>query len=359
MIRKTLSFLMTFVIALSVYAQDRPNRPVNAELTDQNSFSIVVYPDPQGYAKYAENQPIFEVMTSWTAYNINKLNIMTVLCTGDLVDFNDLPIASPKKSNQNSVEQWKSISRSFERLDGVIPYINCLGNHDYGYKAAEKRVTNFNTYFPLERNPLWKNCLVDIARNYEDKATLENAAYQFENDNWGKILVIALEFSPRDEILDWAKALCDSDAYKNHKVIVLTHSYMNYKGEVYEKENYQISPANYGKDIWERLLYPCPNVKLLVCGHDCRIGTLEQSVGYRCDKNIAGKPIHQMMWNAQTIGGGWRGTGGDGWLRILEFMPDGKTIKVKTFSPLLALSEAAASQAWRTEKYDQFDIVVE
>ena len=27
-----------------------------------------------------------------------------------------------------------------------------------------------------------------------------------------------------------------------------------------------------------------------------------------------------MMFNAQTEGGGWHGNGGDGWLRIMEFM---------------------------------------
>lgn len=45
-----------------------------------------------------------------------------------------------------------------------------------------------------------------------------------------------------------------------------------------------------------------------------------------------------MMFNAQTADGQWHGNGGDCWLRIMEFMPDGKTIKIKTFSPLFALS---------------------
>ena len=42
-----------------------------------------------------------------------------------------------------------------------------------------------------------------------------------------------------------------------------------------------------------------------------------------------------MMFNAQTADKQWFGNGGDGWLRIMEFMPDGKTIKIKTFSPSL------------------------
>lgn len=36
-----------------------------------------------------------------------------------------------------------------------------------------------------------------------------------------------------------------------------------------------------------------------------------------------------MMFNAQTADKQWFGNGGDGWLRIMEFMPDGKTIKIK------------------------------
>lgn len=34
-----------------------------------------------------------------------------------------------------------------------------------------------------------------------------------------------------------------------------------------------------------------------------------------------------MMFNAQTADGQWFGNGGDGWLRIMEFMPDGKRLK--------------------------------
>ena len=67
----------------------------------------------------------------------------------------------------------------------------------------------------------------------------------------------------------------------------------------------------------------------------------------------------QMMFNAQTADGQWHGNGGDCWLRIMEFMPDGKTIKIKTFSPLFALSPLTSEKAWRTDSYDQFDITIE
>ena len=64
-----------------------------------------------------------------------------------------------------------------------------------------------------------------------------------------------------------------------------------------------------------------------------------------------------MMFNAQTAGGGWHGNGGDGWLRIMEFMPDGKTIKVRTYSPFFGISPTTRQFAWRTDPWDEFNIV--
>ena len=40
-------------------------------------------------------------------------------------------------------------------------------------------------------------------------------------------------------------------------------------------------------------------------------------------------------------------------------MPDGKTIKVRTYSPLFGISATTKQFAHRTGKIDQFDIVVE
>jgi len=77
-------------------------------------------------------------------------------------------------------------------------------------------------------------------------------------------------------------------------------------------------------------------------------------VAFRTDTNAGGKKVQQMVFNAQALGGGWYGNGGDCWLRILEFMPDGKTVKVKTFSPFFAISPTTQQFAWRTPPYDEF-----
>lgn len=346
-----LSLLLVFTLSDARSQQ----MPVEPELSDPGSFSMILLPDPQSYIKFDVNQPLFELMTAWTANRIAKLNVKAVLCTGDLVEQNEWPEPDGVNGNQTSAQQWTNVARAFERLDHVIPYIVCTGNHDYGIQKAENRNCRLPEFFPPAKNTAGKNHLVSIGKNWKGKQTLENAAYEFDLEHWGKILVISLEFAPRDEAIDWAARLAQSPKYKNHRVILLTHSFLEVDGTVFEKENYRISPANYGKAIWDKLVYPTPNICLLICGHACVVGGFKDNVSFRVDKNKAGRDVPQMMFNAQTAGGGWHGNGGDGWLRILEFMPDGKTVKVSTFSPLFAISPTSAKHAWRREAYDQFE----
>ena len=52
--------------SLTATAQDRADRQ---QLSDPNSFSMILLGDPQGYVKYDINQPIFELTTAWCADN--------------------------------------------------------------------------------------------------------------------------------------------------------------------------------------------------------------------------------------------------------------------------------------------------
>lgn len=351
--------LFVLVACLQMLYASAQVYPVRAELTDKNSFSMILIPDPQSYTKFDANQPLFELQTAWITNSIKSLNIKAALCTGDLVEQNEIRIPDGVNGNQTSEEQWKAASRAFERLDGKLPYVICTGNHDYGYEKAENRLCHFPDYFPSERNSCWRNTLVEVGLDSRGIPTLENAAYEFDTDTWGKILVLSLEFAPRDEAIEWAKKVIGKEKYAHHKVILLTHSFLDYKGERFIKEDYKITPANYAEAIWQKLVYPSSNICLVICGHECNITDNEHNVSFRTDKNESGRNVPQMMFNAQTADGQWFGNGGDCWLRIMEFMPDGKTIKIKTFSPLFALSPTSADKAWRTEKYDQFDIIIE
>ncbi|SHE66949.1 3',5'-cyclic AMP phosphodiesterase CpdA [Mariniphaga anaerophila] len=350
------AFLLLIFVTAFFVGYGRGNVENEPTLSDKNSFSIIVLPDPQSYTKFGVNQPIFDLMTAWVENNIDKLNIKAVFCTGDLVEQNEYLLPDGINGDQTSREQWIAVSRAFEKLDNKVPYIISTGNHDYGYKRSENALTRFPEYFPVERNNKWDSCLVSVFNNRHGMPTLENSAYVFENENWGKLLVITTEFTPRDEVLNWAKNLSSEKKYQDHKVIFLTHSYLDGDGERIAEESYKLAPANYGNDIWEKLLYPASNIRMLICGHYCTIGSFEENVSSRIDRNSDGKEVFQMMFNAQTEGGGWHGNGGDGWLRILEFMPDGKSIQVKTYSPFFGISPTTKKHAWRTEPWDEFVI---
>ncbi len=342
---------------LSLSAQDRADQQ---HLDHQDSFSMILLGDPQGYIKYDINQPLFDLQTAWIADNIDNLNIKAVLCTGDLVEQNDNLVRNRHMLNQTSREMWEAISRSFDRLDNKIPYIISTGNHEYGYRHSENGNTKFPEYFPIERNKKWYDCAVAVYPNRNGVESLENAAFEFEQPAWGKILVVCNEFAPRDEVLSWTADLIKSDRFKGHKVIYLTHSLLNERNASRtDNEPYQISPRNWGQQVWDKLLQPSENIVLAICGHTGNPGDFEDSVAYRVDKNSIGRDLHQMMFNVQVLGGGWEGNGGDGWVRILEFKPDGKTIGVKTYSPLFGISPTTKHLAHRTGDIDQFEMVIE
>ena len=373
--KRIATLMVALVMATTLLAQGRkgvPQIPIYPELQEKGSFSMILVPDPQSYTKFAANQPLFDLQTAWIAQNIDLLNIKAALFTGDMVEHTGKLISAPLPNDYNGDQtgrqQWEAVSRALSRLDNRLTYVVAQGNHDIGHITATDRHTLADEYIRPERNIKWEKSLVATCPNFEGVHTMENSAYEFEDSAWGKLLVITFEFAPRDEAVEWAKQLTESERFKNHKVIILTHSWLDTAGNRIAKEGYTLSPCNWSEAIWQKLVYPSKNICLVLCGHTGaapKINGDEAEVNYkptssfRVDKAMDGRNIPQMMFNSQQGDGDWNGNGGDCWLRIMEFRPDGKTISVRTFSPLFALSRRTQHLAWRTADYDQFDIVIE
>lgn len=373
--KRLTALLCTILFAGAAMAQGpkgEPQIPVYPTLQDEASFSMILIPDPQSYTKFAANQPLFDLQTAWVAQNIDRLNIKAALFTGDMVEQNGKQISAPLPNeyngDQTGRQQWEAVSRALSRLDNRLPYVVAQGNHDIGEITATDRHTIMPNYVYPERNILFEKTLVSTCQNWQGVHTMENSAYEFHDKVWGDLLVITMEFAPRDEAIAWAKALTESDKYKNHKVIILVHSWLNTNGERITQEGYTLRPCNWADDVWKKLVYPSKNIVMVLSGHsgaapkiegDVKSTNFKPTSSYRVDKAADGRNIPQMMFNSQQGDGDWNGNGGDGWLRILEFKPDGKTIGVRTFSPLFAISRLTQHLAWRTADYDQFEIVIE
>lgn len=351
--------VLVFFLLANVFCANAQEKYVAPELSNPESWSVILVPDPQTYVKYTRNQGILNLMTSWIAENVEKLNIGFVMCTGDLVEQNHLLNPDGKAANVNSPKQWEAVASAFGRLNGKVPYILATGNHDFGIVSAENRRSHFDEYFTPNNNLLTANLLKDVGLTEEGVPTLRNSTYEYCTPQGKKILILVLEFAPRDAAIEWAKGIVAQDKYKDHEVILLTHSYMDSNNQHIVKEGYKVEDANYGAAIWGKLIQPASNIRMVFAGHIGAPDDIKQHIAFRTDVNAAGKKVQQMVFNAQAMGGGWFGNGGDGWLRILEFMPDGKTVKVKTFSPFFAISPSTQHLAWRTADYDEFTFTLD
>lgn len=350
------TFLALLALLWSFQSQAQYEKP---KLSNPDSWSLVLLPDPQTYARYHRNGGVFSLMTSWIYENVEALNTQFVLCTGDLVEQNDFLNPQGNTGNMNSRQQWSFVRNAFAKLDEQVPYVLATGNHDYGFKSAEHRSTNYDKYFSVEQNSLNFRALREIGPSLNGAASSVNALYEFKTPHKKTMLVLLLEFAPRDTVVAWAKDLLNNKKYVDKDVILLTHVFLNKNSKPIKTAKYLMEDVNYGEALYEKLVKPSQNIRMVFSGHIGAPDDFNAHLGFRQDKNAAGKTVSQMTFNAQAMGGGWHGNGGDGWLRYLEFLPDGNTVKVKTFSPLFAISPATQNLAYKTEANQEFTFTLD
>ena len=263
-------------------------------------FSVVVLPDTQ---KYTDKWPDTYVgQTQWIRDNVEKENIKFVVHLGDIVDHHN-----------DREKEWQVADRAHKVLDDVVPYSVLPGNHDLEYKdkVYSREAKFYNKYFGPDR---FADCPWYLGHWGEMN---ENNVCAFEAGGM-KFLVISLEYAPRDEVLAWAVQV--ASAHPEHRVLGVTHSYMRPK----ERDKTTGKGfGNTGEEIWQKFVRRCPNVFLVASGHI-------SDVGRQVSLNDAGLPVHETLVDYQGLP-----NGGNGWLRIMRFVPDENKIEVRAYSPLL------------------------
>jgi hypothetical protein len=303
---------------------------------DKGSWTLVILPDTQVYSRaYPQH---YEAQTKWIVDHIGSHNIKYVLHEGDITD-NNVP------------EQWDNAARAMQMLDGKIPYAIVPGNHDYGPGGnAVNRDTMFTKreYFGVGS----ANAKQPSIGGFFDKESTENSFHTFEAGGQ-KWLVIGLEWAPRDEVVEWANKIAKQ--HPDHLIMLLTHAYMYYDDTRYDWANkgndqtwnphsYGVAKApgetvNDGEQLWQKLVSRYPNFRFTFNGH-----VLEDGTGRLSSIGEHGNTVHQILANYQ-----FKEEGGRGDMRLLEFLPDGKTVKVRTYSPVLDRHDTAADQEFTLE----------
>ncbi|MGI9428565.1 MAG: lamin tail domain-containing protein [Bythopirellula sp.] len=306
------------------------------------AWSMVILPDTQNYAKSSINNPGLTEMTQWISANRAAWNIQTVLHEGDIVNNNDT--SSPSSGDQTSTEQWQNVKNSLSVLDGEVPYILATGNHDHGTTNAQNRDTQLNTYFSASDNPLVDPAQGGILQGFKDSGKLENAYYEIAAPDGRDILVVSLEWGPRQQSVAWANQIVGQSKFEDHTAILLTHAYMYHDETRYDWDrNLDADPnndqsgnpysygtggdTNDGQDLWEELVKLHGNFEFVFSGH---VGG--DGLGYLASTADEGNLVHQILFNTQ-----FETTGGNGWLRVIEFLDDGETVRLRTFSPMYDL----------------------
>jgi Calcineurin-like phosphoesterase len=291
---------------------------------------LAVLPDTQ---YYAINFPgVYNAQTSWIATNARARNIGYVLHLGDIVD-------------QNSPREWQRASSAMGLLDGVVPYALVPGNHDIGPGGiATTRDTLLNQFFSYDKTATWPT----FGGAFEP-GKLENTYHLFELGG-RPYIVIALEWGPRNEVLAWADSVMA--AHPDRFGIMITHAYLNNNDWRYDMTDMahpqDFNPHAYGtaggvndgEQIWQKLIRRHQFV-MTFNGHVLGDGT-----GYLASVTDKGNTCHQMLSNYQ-----FRNLGGEGFLRLVEFLPDDQTVRVYSYSPLFDsyLSEPDQSFSFRLD----------
>jgi 3',5'-cyclic AMP phosphodiesterase CpdA len=288
----------------------------------EGGFTLAVLPDTQIYAwKYPE---IYTAQTRWIADNVKTYNITYVLHVGDV-------------TQHNTNEQWKIAQDAHALMSKKVPCAILPGNHDLGVGGkADSRESLMSEFFPLSEFKKWQT----FGGVYDkEPARTENNFHLFEAGG-RKWLVIALEFGPRDDVLRWANDVAAK--YPDRSAILITHAYLRPDNTRFDRKVFTTvkgkrsnkgldgsvlskatSGFNDGEDIWEKVASQHANFALVISGHVC-------ITGRRTDAGKHGNTVHQMVVDYQN-----QEKGGNGYLRLLQFLPDGKSIRVRDYSPVL------------------------
>jgi hypothetical protein len=287
------------------------------------AWSMVVMPDTQNYVKWDYYQSLLPKITGWIRDNREAFKIQAVLQEGDIVNNNNT--TSPSSGNQTSAQQWPAAQAGMYVLNGYVPYIMTAGNHDFGFTNANNRDTMVNNYFHPSDNPLNDPAQGGILKGTKEPNDITNAYYAFTAPDGRKMLIFSLEWEPRPAAVTWANQIASLPQYADYTAVLVTHNYLQSNGT--RSTTVNVAGDASGQTLWDNLIKTNPNFEMVFNGHFGGDGE-----DFLASVNNSGNTVEQMFFNTQ-----FETLGGDGWIRIVEFLKDHSTVRVRTYSPLLDL----------------------
>lgn len=168
------------------------------ENINKESSYFVVFGDIQNYTKDAHMLEYYIRSCSWIREQIDAyIDVSTVLQVGDITD-------------NNKPFEWEYFRQTSVTISSITPYFVCTGNHDYEWHSSSKihdrssSLINDYSHFPLADRKIVQYYVEDDLSNY--------VALLNENHN---LYLMALEFGPREEVIEWALKITRSRTREN------------------------------------------------------------------------------------------------------------------------------------------------
>ena len=244
-------------------------------------FSLYWVSDTQVYAYRCPQ--VFNKVFAYMANAAAEQNALGVLMTGDIVD------------NRNTPRHWNNAKAAIGLIEGRLPLWCVAGNHDVGASKVDyKTFLSYGFCAADEGDQLYKDgvCWYDTF----------TAAGQ-------DILLLGIGWQTDTDYLPWAKTVLTDHA--DLPAILLVHSFLTDKGG--------LTPM--GRTLEAELLSTCPNLRLVLCGHND--GSVRWAREYE-----DGHRVNALLYNFQDDK-----KHGLGYLRILTFDPADRSLHVTTYSP--------------------------
>jgi hypothetical protein len=250
-------------------------------------FSIVWLSDTQAIS-YHNYYHALKDMGQWISDEREERNIVYVVQTGDAVE------------NGFSDWQWENFDQCYDAFKQDIPFLAIAGNHEIGIRQHD-----YAGY-------LKRSYVTDIPQR--NKFRQGRAIYMTLRAGGIDFIILGAGWEAEEEATNWMNQVLR--AHSDHVAILLFHSYINSGGKF----------SVIGKQMFEQVVKPNPNVQFVLCGHVLGTGVRFDDVDDDGD-GVPDRRVTGLMYNYQNMDEEC------GQLRLLTFDPIAHSLDVFTYSP--------------------------
>ena len=298
-------------VPLENYAYKKKMR-INAmpDVVFNGSDTLLWNSDTQFYSRFEDLNEFYYKINEYAVEQYKNGNIGYYVHTGDLVDQTNV-------GDEIANAEFTVASNAQKILDdALVPNGVVSGNHDvlhtgesydyYWKYFGEDRYKDFNWYGGSLNNNMHHYDLISLG------------SYDFV------FLYIGNHRETDEDLIEWANNVCK--AYPTRNVVICTHEYLLPSGE-YSGDRAQV--------IWDKIVVPNDNVKMILCGHNEGVCDQVKQVG-NSDRYVleilADYQFAELGVGPQHVLNGCT-CDGEGFVRLMTFNDAGQVIS-KTYSPM-------------------------